>query len=120
MVRILYANLTYKYGIIESEFNKYPINPSLEDFAQVCNLPFIEQHYNRMDTEGKEFTFDTFAHTLLIDPSSIISFPFSVGLIRAYYRLIRYTINYVIFPRKSNYNTIKIKCSCNMVFGKSS
>lgn len=80
---------------------------SLKDFARVCNLPFIEQDYDQTDHEGNEFNFDTYAHTLLIDPSSRISYPFTVSLIRPDNRLIHHTMNHVLFPRKINFSTIQ-------------
>lgn len=47
LIRMFYANFTYKDGIIGYEVKKHPITQSLEDFAQVCNLPFIGQDYDK-------------------------------------------------------------------------
>lgn len=55
----------------------------------------------KKNIEGNEFDFDIYDHTLLIDPSSGIPYPFNVGLVRLDSRLIQYKMNYVISPRKS-------------------
>lgn len=87
---MFYANLSYKDEIISFKFKERPITMSLEDFAHECSLPFIEQDYNQMDLKGNEINFDTLAHSLLIDPTSIISTPFNVRLILSNIRLIHY------------------------------
>lgn len=43
LVRMLYANISWKDGMIISEVKKPPITMSFEDFDQVSNLPFIEE-----------------------------------------------------------------------------
>lgn len=118
LVKIFYTNLSYKDGIISSEVKKHPITLSLEDFDHEYNLPFIEQDYDQMDLEGNKFNFDTLAHSLLIDPTSIIPTPFNIGLINTNIGLIHYTMNHVFFPRKANHP--KIRHLCHMVLRKQS
>lgn len=107
LVRIFYPNLSYKDGIINSKVKKHPITLSLEKFACICNLSFLEQDYDQIDLEGNEFNYDIPAHTLLIDPSSRIPSTFIVDLIHPNSRLIHHTINHVLFPRKINYITMQ-------------
>lgn len=38
-----------------------PISLSLEEFAQTCNLPSINQDYNQNDNDGGELNFDLHA-----------------------------------------------------------
>lgn len=104
---MFYANISYKDGIISSKVQKHLITIFLEDFSHECNLPFIEQDYDQMYLEGNKFNFDTLAHSLLIDPTSIIPTPFNVGLIFQNIRLIHYIMNHVLFPSKGNYSTIQ-------------
>lgn len=109
LVRMFYANLSQKYSIINSKVKKHHITLSLEDFACICDLPFIVQDYDQMDLEGNKFNFNI--HSLLIDPFSRIPSPFNVGLVFPNSILIHCTVNHVFFPRKSNYSTIqKIRC----------
>lgn len=61
-----------------------------------------------MDLKGNKLKFDTFFHYLLIDPTSIIPTPLNFGLILPNIRLIHYTMDHVLLPKKSNYNTIQI------------
>lgn len=48
------------------KFRNIPITLSLEDFKNICNIPFIERDYDQINLEDNEFNFDTFAHTLLM------------------------------------------------------
>lgn len=107
LVRIFYVNLSYKDSIINSKVEKHPITMSLEYFAQVCNPPFMEEDYDQLDLEGNEYNFEIHVHSLLIDPSSRIPTPFNIGLTRPNTRLINYTMNQILFPRKVNYSTLK-------------
>lgn len=95
----------YKDGVIESEVKKFPITVCLEYFAWVCNLPFIEQDFYKIDLDGNEFNFDTHAHSLLISPSSGIPSPFNVDFVHPDCRMIHYIMNHVLFLRKSNFCT---------------
>lgn len=107
MVKLFYANLFYTDGVINSEVLKHPTTLSLEDFAQICNLPFIEKYYDQIDLQGIEFNPDTLAQSLLIGPTSIIPYPFNVGLLHPNIRLIHHTMSHILFTRKGNYNTIQ-------------
>lgn len=64
---MFYANLTYKDDTISSKVKKHLITLFIKYFAQVCNLPFIQQDYDQTCLEGNDFSFDIYAHTLLID-----------------------------------------------------
>lgn len=80
---------------------------SLEDFAQVCNLPFMEEDYYQSELKGSAFNFETHVQSLLIEPTSRIPTPFDVGLIRPNSISIHYKINHVLFLRKGNYSTLQ-------------
>lgn len=80
---------------------------SLEDFAQVCNLPFTEEDYDHLDLEGNEFNFEIHAHPLFIDPAPGILTPFNIDIIRPNTKLIHYAMNHVLFLNKGNYITLK-------------
>lgn len=60
-----------------------------------------------MNLEGNEFNFDTLAHSLLIDPTSIIPTPLNVGLIWPNIRLINYIMSHALFTRNGNYRTVQ-------------
>lgn len=77
-----------------------------------------EPNYDQTDLEGNEFNFDIYAHTLLIDPSSRISYSFIVCLICLDNRVIHYTMNHVFFPRKINFNTIQKSDVTTICFSK--
>lgn len=110
LVRMLYANISYKDGIINSKVKKHPITMYLEDFPQEFNLPWMGEYYDQLDLEGNEFNFEIHAHSLLIDPASRFPTPFNVGLICPNVRSIHYTMNLVLSPRKCNYSILQIRC----------
>lgn len=85
---MFYANISYKDDILNSEVKKIPITMSLEDFDQVCNLPFIEEDDDQPYLEGNDFNFETHGHYLLMYPASRILNPFGIGIIRLNTRLI--------------------------------
>lgn len=103
---MFHANLSHTDGIINYKVKKHPITLSLEDFSYIFNMPFIEQNYDQMGLEGNKFTFETIAHSLLINPNSTIPSSFNVGLILPNIRLSHYTTIHVLFPKKGNYNTL--------------
>lgn len=98
LVRIFQAILVYQDCVISYEVRKHPIILSLEDFAQACNLSFIQEDYDQKDFKDNEFNFD---------PSSGIPSSFNVGLIRSDNRMIHHIMNHIIFPRKNNFCTIQ-------------
>lgn len=102
LVKMFYVNLSYKYDIVNSEVKEHPITTCLEDFAQVCNQTFMDQDYDQLVLKGNEFNYEIHAHSLLSDPFYGITYPFNVGLNHLNSRLIYYTLNYVLFPRKGN------------------
>lgn len=67
----------------------------------------MEQDYDQTNFKGNEFYFDIYAHTLLNDPTSGIASPSIVGIVCLDRRLIRYIMNHVFFPRKTNFSTIQ-------------
>ncbi|KAL5052835.1 hypothetical protein RYX36_033517 [Vicia faba] len=99
LLRKFYANLTYTNGIITSEVKKNTITISLEDFATVCNLPHIEQDYDKK-FEGNELDFDTLDHSFLTDPTTYVPHPFNVRVIHLNIRLIHYTVCRIFFQEK--------------------
>lgn len=87
---MFYSNLQYSNGVIRSKVKKHPL--AFEEFTQACNPPLINQDYDQNDDEGNGFNFDLYAQSLLIDPSSEISSPFNIGIVRPDSRLIHYII----------------------------
>lgn len=70
LVRMFYANLKFSYGVITHEVKKYSISLSLEEFAEICNLPCFESHYQEIDQSEDFHTTTSFF--FLHDPDSII------------------------------------------------
>lgn len=79
----------------------------MEDFTRICNLLFIEKDYDQIDPKGNKFNFDTLSHSLLIDPSSSIQYPFNVEFFYPNVRLIHYTMSHILFPRKGNCSAVQ-------------
>lgn len=65
LVRFFFSNLTYSNGVLSSEVKKHPIQLSLEEFTEVCNLPCINQVHDESD-EGNQFNYDFGANSFLI------------------------------------------------------
>lgn len=95
----------YSYGILNSEVKKHPIQLILEEFAQVCKIPYNNHKYGESE-EGNDLNFDLAANSFLNDQTFVISNPFTVGLILLNIRVIHYTMNHVLFLRKGNSNHI--------------
>lgn len=105
LVRIFFANLKFSNGIITHEVKKYPISLSLEEFAEICNLPCSRSHYQEIDqSEGFHTTTSFF---FLQDPDSIIPSPFLVGSVHPDIQLIHYVVNHILTPRKHSQGQLK-------------
>lgn len=58
LVNMFYSNLNYKYGIITSKVRNYSISFSLEEFAEICDLPCTSSLYKPDEIEaGDDFNF---------------------------------------------------------------
>lgn len=111
LVRMFYVNLSKMSS--QNPKSRNTSSLSLENFAEVCNLPFFEQ-----DLEGNEFNFDVYAHTLVIDPSCGIPSPFIVCLICPNNILIRYKMNHVFSQGKVTITPFKNQTFLQLCFWK--
>lgn len=76
---MFYVNLDYIDGVLISEVKKHQIWQTLEDFADICNLPYIDSDYDDRE-EGNNFYIIKASIYLLEDSNSFTHSPFIVGI----------------------------------------
>lgn len=71
LVRMFYSNLKYVWGILNTKLKKHKIKQSLQEFAEIFNLPCLEY-----EAEGNNYSYLHVAPYFLLNPSSGIPTPF--------------------------------------------
>lgn len=79
--------------------------PPLEEFVDILDLPHDEPHFKSDEPKvGNNYMYKSVASSFLLNPYYHVSFSFILGSVHPNIHLINYMENYIIFPRKINFN----------------
>ncbi|KAL5062502.1 hypothetical protein RYX36_024239, partial [Vicia faba] len=105
LVKMFFSNLHLTDGILRSEVKRHRITLSVEEFGEMLGLPHEDTIIELRDRLNI-YNYIIIASSIMKEPSPSIPYPFTVGYIHPENYMTHYVINYILFPRKRNFDLI--------------